>query len=80
MNKWFCIKDCITSGINSVNEDVFYYLLKDSFYFIESSGEILHIYSDNNEYLGYLFEEELSNFINIAEWREQQINLILEHE
>ncbi len=82
MNKYFCIKDCLTTGLNSLNEDNFYQLKKNLFYFICDDVNLPamhHVYDElENEYFGYIFEDKLNNFISFAEWREKRIDSILE--
>jgi hypothetical protein len=75
MTKYICIKDCNTKGINSVNlnKGLCYYIDPYNSYSISPE-----IYSIDNKYYGYILYEELSNFITLAEWRQQQINLILD--
>jgi hypothetical protein len=78
-----CIKDSYkdhsSSGLPSYNKPV----SKNTTYYTSSSRldydwlQVIHVSNSEGEYVG-TYDKKL--FITLAEWREQQINLILDEE
>jgi hypothetical protein len=74
--KVICIKDCYTFNPKYANpyDDEPNPCFKDKFYYMAGN----HIYLlDKQTYLGSILPMNEDRFINIAEWREKQIDSIL---
>jgi len=82
MIKVICIKDCCNLWLNEFNnlENVFlnkfYYLHKGIYRFVKKEYFYsVHLNETFNSFIGYY---KMDNFLTMEEWREYQINKILE--
>ena len=76
--QWICIKETKCTGLSDKNVDKTCYV--DNIYYLEEvpldlTRSFWHVDSET-EYLGIIFSTE--SFINLAKWRDKQINSILD--
>lgn len=77
--QFFCRKNLILNGVSYLNKDFIYFLTENESWLNEHNPST-HLVYDQNDELVFTINTELIDeyFMNMAEYRDDRINLILE--